>query len=273
MSSISNGCEVVINKYLTDIQKWENDKISKQKWENLHNQWKNKTGNYSRWNDILNSENDTFKIGLDWNNCNSISDNRDTNWQCGNQASRDGKYDPWGYYAYEDYYMRGAWPCVWRGINCKRRDSSKNKIRNEYLQNEPTTDLSDPNSRQWIYNGIPVNLESERPKLPDTLVCCGINIDNITSNEILIDNINQKCSATDNNTTESNTNNTTIPTNNTTIPTNNTNNTIPTNNTTNTTENNPTTDTNNTIIISLIIVFVLIFLFVLFISSMSFLMK
>jgi hypothetical protein len=107
--------------------------------------WENKRGDFEKWKNITDSVNTTFNKELGWYNCNNIANTGDANWRCGEEASHKNLYDPWEFYAYEDYLGWGIGPCHWRHVRCRRKDSNKNKIINEYNNAKPK--FSD-----WIKN-------------------------------------------------------------------------------------------------------------------------
>lgn len=175
------------------------DSASYQRWRDIHNQWKNKTGEFEKWNAILGSKDLTFFKELwaggqrGWyNDCQDRVNNENYNWQCGNSAAVPSKniYDPWGFYAYETPTARGAGPCRWLEARCKRRDDSKAKIDNDYNAVEPRVDPK--TNRVWLHVSAPTD-DARPPSY--TGVCCSQIFEDIQvdGGDVSINDIQQKC--------------------------------------------------------------------------------
>ena len=128
----------------------------KQNFDNKLNSWKNKTGEYSHWNDKLASKHDNFWPDYCWGTggCRDIQQSGDTNWQCGDKAEKSGKYDPWGYisdgHTQACGYDDGA--CIRnRRMRCSRSETSKQKINNDYNADMPTFTDTEPKDKEGQY--------------------------------------------------------------------------------------------------------------------------
>jgi hypothetical protein len=193
------SCQKATDAMVKALQDYENkytqytsDMASYNRWLQKYNDWQNKRGDYSKWNDIISSKDTTFNMDLGWyNDCHGRSNQDDTNWQCGNKASNDHKYDGWGFYAYDEYMTGGIGPCHWFGVRCGRKQDSKNKIDNDYNADKPTKDPQD-SSKSWL--GINQPTQPSAPQ-GNTIQCCSqIFSDLNAGGNVSLSNISQNCS-------------------------------------------------------------------------------
>lgn len=192
------ACSESVKNYKRLVDQFDLDKInyasdmaSYNRWKVLDNEWQSKSGKYQKWNDIVSSKEHTINKVLGWYGCNNIDNQGPSNHQCGLQAEIDKKYDPFGFYAYESYTNRGGGPCRWRNVRCKRTESSKQKIDNDYNTDRPQSDPDD-SKKVWLNRNPPQ--DTSKPPTYNG-VCCSQIIDNIKNSggDVNLSDISQNC--------------------------------------------------------------------------------
>lgn len=193
---------VEIYKKLSDAYelariKHASDHASFSNWKNLHNQWKNKTGEYEKWNDIFTSKEAKFIKHLRWPRICGQQDHMindvNANWECMDEANKKGYYKPWsnGFYAYDTIYnyVFGDVTCHYN-VRCGRTQSSKDGIQNDYQGEEPKTDPK--TGMEWLGKNEP-KFDEQVPNYQG--VCCSQLLNDITNSggDLSINNISQKC--------------------------------------------------------------------------------
>jgi hypothetical protein len=177
--------------YEKNVANFTSESASYNRWKTKHDTWKNKTGDYSIWNDIVTSIDYTFNKELQWDkfaqNWDGFINHPDFNYQCGSHAEKDGKYDPWGFYAYEIYGDGGGGRVSAR---CKRTEGSKTKIQNDYKAPEPTSD----DEKSWVNTDKPIN-NFTSPEY-NSVCCAQIFTDIQSDGAISFENVSQKCGIT-----------------------------------------------------------------------------
>ena len=173
--------------YRADHGTWKN---LKQAFDDKLSRWKNKTGEYSHWNDKLASKDDNFWPEYCWGTggCRDIQNSNDTVWQCGKRAEILGKYDPWGYTSDGNTQACGYddGGCIRnRRMRCSRSETSKQKINNDYNADMPTFTKPEPIEKVGAY--------AHDPTIPnDGNVQCCANIFKINTGDV--NNVKQSCS-------------------------------------------------------------------------------
>lgn len=185
----------LVDQFDIDKANYASDMASYNRWKNLHNEWAGKSGKYSKWKDIISSKDHSFSdnAGI-YNDCGDINNTSKTNNKCSQKASERNMYDSSGFYSYENYKTSGTGPCHWVGVRCKRTESSKQKIDNDYNADRPQSDPED-SSKVWLNRSPPID-SSDAPSYSG--VCCSQIINRITNSggDVNISNISQECGTT-----------------------------------------------------------------------------
>jgi hypothetical protein len=186
--------------YMKKRARYAVDSASYQRWIRKHNEWKNKTGEFSKWVDIMSSQEAVFRAGMDkYNDCHNIANTEHTNWVCGKSAGEKKYYDNWGFYAFETPTSGGSGPCRWVDARCKRTAQSMTKVYSDYKAQEPK---ADPNngSKIWLHVNAPVD-DAKAPTY--TGICCAQIFNDIETQggDVSFDRINQQCGTTSTGTT------------------------------------------------------------------------
>ncbi len=187
----TDSMATLINNYNKDLQTYKSNIDSRDRWLKQYNDWQNKTGNYSIWNERFNTVGTVLYNKLNWHTCNSLVNSDDANWQCGKMASDNSLYDPWDFYAKADYTMSGIGPCAWKGVACSRRSGSF-RINNDYQSQKPSSDPLNSN-KVWLNKTAPI---PPAPLPSSNINCCSIIFSDIDvkSGNVNIQNVNQNCS-------------------------------------------------------------------------------
>ena len=222
----------LINTFNKELESYGINLASYTRWIANWNDWNNKKGKYSHWQDTYNSLVNEKK---NWNNC--------------VDANTTGFRDDWCSQDIGTGWHQVGWDqsnCgIYRKGTCQRTFDKINSDWNAsgYFQDEPLTDPNDSTKKFLRGQSVPImpsfNNNSQ-------IVCCSQTFDQLSAKAINISDISQTCSAS------SNTTNAPVSKNNT--------------NTGNTTTN---TNINNNTIIGIVIIIV-IFILLLISSSFSF---
>jgi hypothetical protein len=181
--------------YMKKRAQYAVDSASYQRWIRKHNEWKNKTGEFSKWKDIIASQDAVFGAGMGrYNDCHDIANTEHTNWVCGKSAGEKKYYDNWGFYAFETPTSGGIGPCRWVDARCKRTAQSRAKVTNDYNAQEPRSDPQDK-KKVWLHVNAPVDY-AKPPAY--TGVCCSQIFNDIETGggDVTFDRISQQCGIT-----------------------------------------------------------------------------
>ena len=193
------------NKYDQKYQDYLKDMESYNRFSQIHQAWQNQTKvtvngkdfDYTKWKDK--DTNEKFMPGYCWRlGCYENLNLNDARWQCGNDANNKGLPYAWDY-APNGNEVRGCDnhsddnACVkWRKQECERTADSIKKANDQWKQDEPGSDLSDPNSKSWLTLGKPT--EPTPPSGSNIMCCTQLFTDIQAGGNASFKDINQTCS-------------------------------------------------------------------------------